>query len=186
MELGKRQAVTTRLGLNLSLLVLLSCGPSSQARSPDWPAPPPYPAPAERGAEESGASAPGAANRRPRAGLSERYEGRPALQTFQGEASYYSQRLAGRPTASGETYDPKAFTAAHRSLPFGTVLRVVRLDDGRAVYVRINDRGPFGKQKRVIDLSYAAAEELAMLRAGVVAVRAEVVALPDRTQAPKP
>ena len=87
-----------------------------------------------------------------------------------GLASYYADRFQGRRTASGERYDRDMFTAAHRELPFGTRVRVVRLDNGQAVEVRINDRGPFVKG-RVIDLSYAAARELGMLRAGVVSVR---------------
>lgn len=88
-----------------------------------------------------------------------------------GQATYYADSLAGHRTASGERYDPRAFTAAHRTLPFGTLVKVVRVDDGRAVTVRINDRGPFAGDERVIDLSRAAAEELGMMRAGVVAVR---------------
>lgn len=86
-----------------------------------------------------------------------------------GRASYYSDKLAGRKTANGERYDPGALTAAHRTLPFGTVV-IVRRTDGRSVRVRINDRGPFGDSGRVIDLSRRAAEELDMLRAGVVDV----------------
>ncbi len=92
-----------------------------------------------------------------------------------GEATYYSDKLAGRKTASGERYDPGALTAAHRTLRFGTQVRVVRVDTGRAVIVRITDRGPFGKPSRIIDLSKAAARELDMLRAGVVRVRVEVL-----------
>jgi peptidoglycan lytic transglycosylase len=94
-----------------------------------------------------------------------------------GAASYYADSLAGNATASGEPYDPRALTAAHRTLPFGTVVDVVR-EDGRAVRVRINDRGPFAKG-RVIDLSRTAAEQLGMLRAGVVPVRLFVVARPN-------
>jgi rare lipoprotein A len=88
-----------------------------------------------------------------------------------GQATYYADSLAGRRTASGERYDPKGFTAAHRTLPFGTTVKVVRLDDGREVTVRINDRGPFAGDERVIDLSRAAAETLGMISAGVVPVR---------------
>ena len=91
-----------------------------------------------------------------------------------GLASYYADSLAGRPTASGEPYDPAELTAAHRTLPFGTMVEVSR-DDGRRVVVRINDRGPFGKKKRVIDVSRRAAEELGMMRAGVVNVTVRVV-----------
>ncbi len=73
-------------------------------------------------------------------------------------------------TANGERYDRQAYTAAHRHLPFGTRVVVTRLDDGRTVTVRINDRGPFVRG-RVIDLSHAAAAKLGMLRLGVVEVR---------------
>jgi rare lipoprotein A len=72
-------------------------------------------------------------------------------------------------------YDPELFTAAHRTLPFNTVARVIHVDSGRYVYVRINDRGPFSKSDRIIDLSYVAAERLGMLRAGVVEVRVEIL-----------
>jgi rare lipoprotein A (peptidoglycan hydrolase) len=100
----------------------------------------------------------------------------PALATLEGEASYYSDGLAGHPTASGEPYRPLAFTAAHRRLPLGTVLRITGSRSGRVVYVRVNDRGPYGSKRRILDLSRAAAQELGMLRAGVLEVRAEVVA----------
>jgi rare lipoprotein A len=90
-----------------------------------------------------------------------------------GDASYYSDKLAGRPTASGEPYAPSKLTAAHRSLPFGTIVEVAR-PDGRKVEVRINDRGPF-KSGRVIDLSRRAAEQLGIIREGVVAVVIRVV-----------
>jgi rare lipoprotein A len=86
-----------------------------------------------------------------------------------GKASYYADSLAGNKTGSGEPYDPKAFTAAHRVLPFGTWVEV-RRKDGRSVRVRINDRGPFAGRGRVIDLSRAAAEQLGMIREGVVDV----------------
>lgn len=96
-------------------------------------------------------------------------------QVLHGSATYYSNSLAGRKTASGEVYDPKALTAAHRTLPFGQKVRVVRAESGEAVVVRINDRGPFAGRGRIIDLSYAAAEQLNMVRAGVVDVRVEVL-----------
>ena len=73
-------------------------------------------------------------------------------------------------TANGERYNRRALTAAHRDMPFGTRVVVTRLDDGRAVTVRINDRGPFVRG-RIIDLSHAAAKKLGMLRLGVVKVR---------------
>jgi rare lipoprotein A len=107
--------------------------------------------------------------------LAERYARARPLAVQHGSASYYSDAFAGRRTASGATYEPRGMTAAHRSLPFGTVLRVVRSDGGRSVYVRVTDRGPFGPKGRILDLSRAAAEELGMLRAGVVKVKLEVV-----------
>lgn len=104
-----------------------------------------------------------------------------------GEASYYADKFAGRETASGDVYDPDELTAAHPTLPFGTRVRVRRLD-GRgeaAVVVRINDRGPF-KDNRIIDLSKAAARELGMLAAGVVPVRITVLERPDAGPSAEP
>ncbi len=96
----------------------------------------------------------------------------------QGYASYYSDRLAGRSTANGEPYDPSQLTAAHRTLPFGTRVAVQRVDTGARVEVRINDRGPYAGTQRIIDLSRTAAEALAMIRAGVVAVTIQVLSTP--------
>ncbi|HJX53398.1 MAG TPA: septal ring lytic transglycosylase RlpA family protein [Polyangia bacterium] len=89
-------------------------------------------------------------------------------------ASNYSRALVGRNTASGEPYDPELFTAAHATLPMGTMLRVTRLPDGPSVEVRVNDRCgcTHGRQ---LDLSQAAARRLNMLRAGVAQVRIEVL-----------
>ncbi len=89
---------------------------------------------------------------------------------FSGIASYYDRNYSGR-TTSGQRYDPAKFTAAHRTLPFGTRLRVSRA--GRSVIVVINDRGPFIKT-RVLDLSFAAAEALDMVRRGLGRVKAEI------------
>lgn len=100
----------------------------------------------------------------------------PDIQVFRGEASYYHDSLHGNTTASGEAYDRTELTAAHRSLPFGTRVRVRNLRNGRAVVVRINDRGPF-VEGRIVDLSRRAADELDMIQAGVVPVQMEI--LPD-------
>lgn len=97
--------------------------------------------------------------------------------TQAGVASYYADSLAGHSTASGEPYDPTALTAAHRTLPFGTMVEVAR-GDGRTVLVRINDRGPFGKKKRIIDLSRAAAHAIGLDRAGIATVTLRVVSTP--------
>jgi rare lipoprotein A len=94
-----------------------------------------------------------------------------------GLASYYADKYQGRPTASGEPFDMHKMTAAHRTLPFGTVVRVMRADSGQSVTVRINDRGPF-VNGRVIDLSQAAARKLGMIEAGVVGVRVDVLSSP--------
>lgn len=92
-----------------------------------------------------------------------------------GDVSYYANSLAGNRTANGERYDPRAFTAASRHLPFGTRLRVTRVDNGKSVEVRVNDRGPFGHRSRILDLSRAAAKELGMLERGTVEVEAVVI-----------
>ncbi|HEV8310838.1 MAG TPA: septal ring lytic transglycosylase RlpA family protein [Methylomirabilota bacterium] len=85
-------------------------------------------------------------------------------------ASYYAKWHHGRPTASGEAFDMDALTAAHRSLPLGACLEVVHLGNGRRVFVRVNDRGPY-VPGRAIDVSYRAAQELGMLDDGVARVR---------------
>jgi rare lipoprotein A len=94
----------------------------------------------------------------------------------QGEASYYTDALTGNPTASGEPYEPWAFTAAHRTLPLGSVVDVVR-PDGRYVRVRVNDRGPYAKG-RIIDLSRRAAEVLGMVNEGVAEVFLRIIYVP--------
>ena len=86
-----------------------------------------------------------------------------------GNASYYAKRFAGRKTASGERYDPKALTAAHRSLPMGTRLRITNPKNDRSVVVTVNDRGRLPKN-RVVDVSSAAADALDMKKSGVTHV----------------
>ena len=90
-----------------------------------------------------------------------------------GMASYYGHELAGNRTASGERFDPYAMTAAHRTLPLGTKLKVTNKNNGKSVIVRVNDRGPFVK-KRLIDLSLGAARKINMVSAGHAAVRLEL------------
>ncbi len=91
--------------------------------------------------------------------------------TYEGKASYYWKP---QPTASGERFDPEAMTAAHKTLPFQTMVRVTNLRNGKQCLVRITDRGPYIKG-RIIDLSRAAAREIAMIKSGVVPVRVEVL-----------
>lgn len=91
-----------------------------------------------------------------------------------GNASFYSKHLSGRRTASGERYDPKALTAAHRTLPIGTQVKVVNPKNDRSVVVTVNDRGPVPKN-RMIDVSGAAADALRMTKSGVTRVETQVV-----------
>ena len=97
-----------------------------------------------------------------------------ARAVFSGKASWYGPGFHGRFTANGERYNQYALTAAHRSLPFGTRVRVTNMNNGRSVVVRINDRGPFIRG-RVIDLSTAAASNIGMIHHGVVPVRVQVI-----------
>jgi peptidoglycan lytic transglycosylase len=92
----------------------------------------------------------------------------------EGHASYYAPNFAGRRTASGERYDPRKLTAAHKSLPLGTRVRVTRVGTAHVVEVRVNDRCGC-THGRIIDLSEAAARHLGMLHAGVVPVKVEVL-----------
>ena len=91
-----------------------------------------------------------------------------------GDASYYGRRFNGRPTASGEAFDMTALTAAHKTLPFGTRVRVTYPRTGRSVIVRINDRGPYA-HGRLIDLSRAAAEQIGLVAQGHGTVELEVI-----------
>jgi rare lipoprotein A len=92
-----------------------------------------------------------------------------------GFATWYGGRFAGRRTANGERFDPTQMTAAHRTLPFGTWVEVRSVETGEAVRVRINDRGPFGHEDRVIDLSRGAAERIGLVRSGLAKVEIRVV-----------
>jgi Lytic transglycolase len=127
--------------------------------------------------------------------LERRFRNAKPIRTLFGKATYYSNKLAGHAMASGEIYNPACAQAAHRHLPFGSVVRVVILDPSAAhcgrthdgpkqdrfddsVVVRIADRGPFGGRGRIIDLSYAAARRIGLLRQGVADVRVEVLKVP--------
>lgn len=94
--------------------------------------------------------------------------------SLEGIASFYADEYDGRQTSSGEVYDMNALTAAHRTLAFGTRVRVHNLDNGRTVEVRINDRGPF-KGGRIIDVSLEAAKRLGMIGKGTAKVRLEIL-----------
>ncbi len=94
-----------------------------------------------------------------------------------GIASWYGPGFHGKRTSSGEIYDMNALTAAHKTLPLGTIVKVVDLETGRSVIVRINDRGPF-IPGRIIDLSYAAAQELGMIEKGTARVGLKILRWP--------
>lgn len=96
------------------------------------------------------------------------------LQEEIGKAGYYADSLQGRKTASGEPYDKAEFTCAHKTLAFGTKIRVTRLDNQKSVVVRVNDRGPF-VEGYVTDISRAAAEAIGLIRDGVTKVKIEIV-----------
>jgi rare lipoprotein A len=108
-------------------------------------------------------------------GIAARQGDSTALERQQGLASYYADSLAGHPMSNGQPYDPRLPTMAHRTLPFGTIVRVVRVATGTSVTVRVTDRGPYGNKRRIADLSREAARRLDMLRDGVVEVRLEVL-----------
>lgn len=105
---------------------------------------------------------------------------------LRGLASWYGDEFAGRPTANGEIFDPKQMTAAHRTLPFGTMVEVTYTKTGRTTRVRVNDRGPF-VGNRIIDLSYAAAVEIGMMEDGIGEVEMAILSVGagDR-EPPKP
>jgi len=100
-----------------------------------------------------------------------------ASTTQRGIASWYGEGYHGKPTANGEIYDMYSMTAAHRTLPFGTIVNVTDLDSGKEVVVRINNRGPFIRG-RIIDLSYAAAKKLGILDKGITPCEVTVLKTP--------
>ena len=91
-----------------------------------------------------------------------------------GIAIFYSDAMQGKAVASGEKYDKDALTAAHRTLPLGTMVKVTNLKNNKSVVVKVNDRGPHGSNKRIIDLSRRAAQELDMIQDGKAQVRVEL------------
>lgn len=97
-----------------------------------------------------------------------------AVKSIQGSASWYGGKFHGRRTANGERYDMNKHTAAHKSLPFGTKVRVTNRNNGKSVIVRINDRGPF-VGNRIIDLSRGAAGVVDMIRSGIAPVVIEIM-----------
>ena len=110
--------------------------------------------------------------------LEHRFASAKVIRTYSGKATYYSRSLEGHKMASGERYDPNRAQAAHRTLPFGTIVRVTNRKSDASVVVRITDRGPYVKG-RIIDLSYAAAARIGLIQAGVADIRLEVLETPQ-------
>ena len=106
--------------------------------------------------------------------LAEKHKNTPRKHYQSGVASYYADKFNGRRTANGERFDNSAMTAAHRSLPFGTLLEVTNMRNGRKVVVRVNDRGPY-THARVLDLSKNAARQLGMHHSGTAQVKVAVL-----------
>ena len=104
-------------------------------------------------------------------------------QVLEGKASYYGKGFHGRKSASGKIYDMYKLTCAHKTLPFGTMLKVTNKKNGKTVTVEVTDRGPYVKG-RIIDLSVAAAMDLDMMKSGVVDVEAEIIKKEEKTVKP--
>lgn len=129
------------------------------------PEPAPPPEPTNRPAPSS-----------PAAGVPKPHEGGTVFE--EGRASWYGAPFHGRQASNGETYDMYKFTAAHRTLPFNTMVRVTNMTNGKSTTVRITDRGPF-VDNRIIDLSYAAAKQIESIGPGVVPVQLEILSAID-------
>jgi len=99
-----------------------------------------------------------------------------ADQVLTGECSYYADKFHGRKTANGEIFDMHQLTAAHKTLPFNTILEIENIANNKKVKVRINDRGPF-KPGRIVDLSYAAAKKIDMIKSGTAKIKARIIKL---------
>jgi rare lipoprotein A len=163
--------------LLLPIILFFGCASNVRFARPGVATPSPRPAvagapaetrkPAPRAEDAEKAPDTAAAPLRPETGGSERaYE--------EGEASYYANDFHGQKTASGEKFDMNALTAAHLRLPFNTKVRVVNTENGQSVVVRINDRGPY-KRDRIIDLSLAAARAISLVKNGHSRVQLYIV-----------
>jgi rare lipoprotein A len=160
----RRTTLLRRLAL-LSVIALVTAGCAHKTYAPQAPAPAPLPQP-------PAPSAPPPVETQPAI---------PGQYVEEGVASWYGVPFDGHRTSNGEIYDMHAFTAAHRTLPFGSLVRVTNLRNGLQTEVRINDRGPF-VANRIIDLSLSAAQAIQMVGPGTAQVRLEVISGPNSTQ----
>lgn len=135
------------------------------------------------------AAKPPAEDTRPEPGPKAKAKTRPATrgnEILEGRAVWYGEDWHGKATASGERFDMHAMTAAHRDLPLGSTVKVTNLKNGKSVVVRINDRGPYGKdRRRIIDVSLAAAKQLGFVDAGWTPVTVEVLSRPAKKASKK-
>jgi rare lipoprotein A len=155
---------------------MMLAGCAGRRPAADGRQPPPLQPPAEKEKRSTAPESPAAAAppaRAPKRGKAAPPPA-PAGYTEQGNASWYGEPFNGRHASNGEIYDMYKLTAAHRTLPFETLVRVTNLNNGKSTTVRITDRGPF-VENRIIDLSLAAAREIASIGPGVVPVRVEVL-----------
>src|SRR5579871_121762 len=168
--------LTHALGCAALIVSATACSHKTTARN--YPPPPPATAarPGHPATAASGSGSAAAKNTPP--GVV------PTISDLYGYASWYGYPYHGRKTASGEVYDMYQMTAAHKTLPLGSLVRVTNQDNGREVEVLINDRGPF-VEGRVIDLSYAAAKEIQMVGPGVALVKLSVLETINRPPAPR-
>jgi rare lipoprotein A len=173
-----RRPATRRNGRSFALAAMLCCaallvtgcgGRKSVASSPPPTNTVPEPAPLPEATNRPAPSLPAAAAPKPHEGGTVYEEGR---------ASWYGAPFHGRQASNGETYDMYKFTAAHRTLPFNTMVRVTNTTNGKSTTVRITDRGPF-VDNRIIDLSYAAAKQIESIGPGVVTVQLEILSAID-------
>jgi peptidoglycan lytic transglycosylase len=156
--------ISRAVAVGCSLLLCTACGGGYQTRVLDSPA-----------------TATLKPHQKPYTVNGQRYEPLASHQGFvqQGLASWYGRKFHGRKTSNGETYNMYAMTAAHKTLPLGTSVRVHNLANGRKTVVRINDRGPF-IQGRIIDLSYSAAEKLGVVGPGTAPVKIEALGFQEQ------
>ena len=189
-----------RLGCALlsAALGLAGCGDGSRTRGPEYPADASTGAAGQASAsgetgqmgERNHARTPRSKGKpgkgkKPRSPSKKEEVAREVGAVQKGFAVWYGGDLHGKPTASGEAFDKHAMTAAHRSLPMGTTVRVTNGKNGTSVTVRINDRGPFGKRReRIIDVSEAAGEILGILSDGNCPITLEVLTLPASRKDP--
>ncbi|MFY9752677.1 MAG: septal ring lytic transglycosylase RlpA family protein [Candidatus Acidiferrales bacterium] len=160
----------------MALSVLFGAGCAHRTSSTRAPAPSPSPVPANAPPISPGQPSASRPSGPPPA--NERQPAVPGEYEEEGVASWYGNPFNGRRTSNGEIYDMHTFTAAHRTLPFGSIVRVTNLRNGMQTEVRINDRGPF-VANRIIDLSQAAAQAIEMIGTGTSQVRLEVVSGPN-------